>query len=98
LEHLKDTENFGTNFKEGENLEKFFEKLLSWIERRIFNRISKRINWILDRQKDDSLEITKEGNAIDENGNLKIERNGDDWEVKIKSSGTWTTVWTFKGS
>lgn len=97
MEHLKDTEKFVV-YKEGNDLPKYISKLVSWIERMIFNRISKRVNWILDRQKDDSFEITKDGNAIDENGNFKIERNGDNWEVKIKSAGTWTTVHIFYGS
>jgi len=56
------------------------------------------VNWLLDRHKDDSFEITKDGNAIDSNGNFKIERDGDNWLVKIKSGGTWTTVHTYYGS
>lgn len=97
MEHLKDTEKFIV-YKEEEDLPTYVSKLVSWVERFIFNRISKRVNWVLDRQKDDSFEITKDGNAIDEDGNLKFERNGDNWEVQIKSAGTWTTVFIFHGS
>lgn len=97
MEHLKDKEKF-IIYKKEEDLSLYVSKLVSWIERKIFNRISKRVNWILDRQKDDTFEITKSDNAIDSNGNFKIERNGDNWEVKIKSSGTWTTVHIFYGS
>ncbi len=98
MEHLKDTENFGTVFKEGEDLETFFSKFISFVERRIFNRISKRVNWVLDRQKDDSFEITKSGNAIDSNGNFRIINSGDDWLIQIKSGGTWITVEKYHGS
>lgn len=98
MEHLKDTENFGTVYKEGEDLETFFSKFISFVERRIFNRISKRVNWILDRQKDDTFEITKSGNAIDSNGNWRFSIDGDDLKVERKVSGTWTTVEKYHGS
>lgn len=98
MEHLSNTENFGTTFKEGENLERFFEKLLSWIERRLFNKISKRVNWILDRQKDDSFEITKSGNAIETEGNWREIISGDDL-LKQRYNGTsWVTVHKWYGS
>lgn len=97
MEHLKDKERFIT-YKEDEDLPNYVRKIVFWLEVHVFNRISKRVNWLLDRHKDDSFEITRTGNAIDTNGNFKIERNGEDWEVKIKSGGTWTTVWIFYGS
>ena len=78
-------------------LVRYFEKLIFWLEVHIYNRIAKRVNWLLDRMKDDSFEITKDGYPINSNGNFKIEREGDNWEVKIKSGGTWTTVFIFYG-
>lgn len=98
MEHLKDTEKFGVGYKEGENLESFFAKLVSFLERRIFNRISKRVNWVLDRQKDDTFEITKSDNAIETDGNWRFNISGDDLIVQKNVSGTWTTVWKYKGS
>lgn len=97
MQHLKDKEKFVV-YKEEEDLPRYVSKFVSWVERMIFNRISKRINWILDRQKDDTLEITKSDNAIDVNGNWRFSINGDDLEVERNVSGTWTTVWRFKGS
>lgn len=97
MEHLKDKEKFIV-YKEEEDLPRYVSKFVSWVERMIFNRVSKRINWILDRQKDDTLEITKSDNAIDVNGNWRFSINGDDLEVERNVSGTWTTVWRFKGS
>ena len=52
MENLKDTERFGSTFNEGEDLEKFLEKLQTWIERRVFDRISKRVNFLLMRLED----------------------------------------------
>lgn len=98
MEHLKDTEKFGVGYKEGENLEGFFAKLVSFLERRIFNRISKRVNWILDRQKDDTLEITKSDNAIETVGNWRFNISGDDLIVQRYNRTSWDTVWEYKGS
>lgn len=97
MEHVSNTEKFGETYKKGDSLVPFFTKLLRWIEVKLYNQIARRINWIKDRQKDDSFEITRSGNAIDTNGNFKIERNGENWEVKIKSGGTWTTVHIYYG-
>ena len=97
MEHLKDKEKFVV-LKEEDNLRVYVSKLVSWMERFIFNRISKRVNWVLDRMKDDTLEITKSGNATNADGNWRFNINGDDLEVQRNVSETWTTVWIFKGS
>ncbi len=52
MENLKDTERFGSTYKEGEDLEEFLEKLQTWIERRVFDRTSKRVNFLLLRLED----------------------------------------------
>ena len=44
MDNLKDIESFGATYKEGEDIQRFLEKLQTWIERSIFNRISKRVN------------------------------------------------------
>ena len=56
------------------------------------------MNWVLDRMKDDTLEITKSDKTIDVDGNWRFNINSDDLEVQRNVSGTWTTVWIFKGS
>ncbi len=81
MEHLKDTENFGTTYEKGENLKTFFEKLISFIERRIFNRISKRVNFLLTRvielkietvTGDTTLDDTHSMVLVDASGNVTI--------------------------
>ena len=51
MENLKDTEKF-IIYKEGEDLPTYISKLVSWIERFVFNRISKRVNFLLLRMED----------------------------------------------
>lgn len=51
MENLKDTEKF-VIYKEGEDLPTYISKLVSWIERFVFNRISKRVNFLLMRLED----------------------------------------------
>lgn len=95
---MKDTEHFGETFKKGEDdnlgddLEKFFAKLLPFFERMIFNRTSKRVNFLLTRINDQKLEIVADGNSDkDEDGNwrLFIDSSGD-LIIQKRVSGTWT--------
>lgn len=51
MENLKDTEKFIV-YKEGDDLPTYISKLVSWIERFVFNRISKRVNFLLMRLED----------------------------------------------
>lgn len=99
LEYLNDTENFGEGYKEGQKLERFFSKLLSFIERQIFNRISKRINFLLTRVNDSKVEIVAPGNKDkNEDGNwqLIVDDNGDLLAQK-RISGTWETSEIYHG-
>ena len=98
MEHLKDTENFGEAFKEKDDLVKFLGKLVSWIERRIFNRISKRVNWLLDRIKNDNHEIVKDGNEIEEEGNWRQHISGDNLLLQRHDGSDWVTIDTSYGS
>lgn len=97
MEHLKDTEKFIV-YKEEEDLPTYVSKLVSWIERFIFNRISKRVNWVLDRQKDDSFEITKDGNTIGEEGNWRRRIDGDDFVTERHDGSDWITFDRIHGS
>ena len=91
MEHLKDTEKFIV-YKEEEDLPTYISKLVSWIERTIFNRISKRVNFLLNRINDQKLEIVADSNT-DKNWRIK-ESNGD-LVIEKRVSGTWTEVRKF---
>lgn len=98
MEYLKDAEKFGITFKEGEDLEDFFSKLLSFLERKIFNRTSKRVNFLLTRINDQKLEIIADGNTDkNENGNWRISENSGDLVIEKRVSETWTEVRKFHG-
>jgi hypothetical protein len=97
VEYLKDTESFGQTFKKGEDeslgddLEKFFAKLLPFFERRIFNRTSKRVNFLLTRVNDQKLEIIANGNSDkDEDGNWRFYEDSGNLIIQKRVSGTWT--------
>ena len=90
MEHLKDTENFGEAFKEKDDLVKFLGKLVSWIERRIFNRISKRVNWLLDRTNDNYIEIIAPDNTgKEQDDNWRLRNDGTDLKAEKRESGSW---------
>ncbi len=98
MEHLKDTENFGMAFKEGEDLEGFFSKIISFLERRIFNRISKRVNFLLKRVNDEKLEIIASGESDkDQDGNWRIRETSGDLVIEKRVSGTWVEVQKYHG-
>ena len=78
MEHLKDTEKFIV-YKKGQNLVVYISKLVSWIERFVFNRISKRVNWLLDRVKDGGIEIPPEGEVPGTDGSWRHRIVDGDW-------------------
>jgi hypothetical protein len=99
MEYLKDIENFGMTFKEGENLEGFFAKLVSFLERRVFNRISKRVNFLLTRVNDQKVEIIADGNSDkDQNGNWRISESSGDLVIEKRISGSWVEAQKIAGS
>ncbi len=113
MEHLKDTEKFIVYKKKldvsdaarnkdlidvEENLSLYISKLVSWIERFIFNRISKRVNWLLDRIKNDAHEIVKDGNKIGEEGNWRDIISGDNLLKQRHDGSDWVTIETSYGS
>ncbi len=98
MENLKDIEKFGVGYQKGENLERFFEKIISFLERRIFNRISKRVNFLLKRVNDQKVEIIADGNSDkDEDDNWRIIESNGDLLVQKRISGTWITSKKFRG-
>ncbi len=98
MEYLKDTENFGVGYKQGEDLETFFSKLISFLERRVFNRVSKRVNFLLKRVNDQKLEIIATDNDDkDQNDNWRIRETGGDLVIEKRVSSVWTEVRKFHG-
>lgn len=94
MEFPKETEDFGTAFKEGEDIEKFLDDLVAFVERRVYNKLAKRQKFLLTRVNDQKFEFVADGNDDkDQNGNLRIinsngnflfqKRNGD------SETGTW---------
>ncbi len=70
----------------------WFRRLILWIEKDLYFKISKRINWLLDRIGNNSdFEIIKDGNVKGEDGNwrLKIDASGN-LIIQENISGTWT--------
>lgn len=101
MENLKDLENFGIDFKEGEDdIEEFINDLVSFIERRVFNRISKRVNFLLTRINDQKVEMVADGNSDkDENGNwrTRVNTNGD-FVFEKRVSDVWVEADKIAGS
>lgn len=51
MEHLKDIEKFKAKYTEGDDLPEYLNKLVSFVERMVFNRTSKRVNFLLTRME-----------------------------------------------
>ena len=91
MEYLKDTENFGQTFKEGDDIEKFFEEILSFFERKVFNKTSKRVNFLLTRINDQKLEIVADGNSDkNQDSNWRLLESGGSLIIQKRVGGTWT--------
>lgn len=98
MEYLKNTENFGATFKEERNVTDYLAKFISFVERRIFNRISKRVNFLLKRVNDQKLEIIADGNSDkNEDDNWRIIESNGDLLVQKRIGGTWTTSDKYHG-
>ena len=95
MEFLKDTENFGVTYKKGDDLEKFLADFVAFTERRIFNRLSKRVNFLLKRVNGQKIEFIADGNDdVDQNGNWQIIISDDDLPQQRRESGIWVNKWT----
>lgn len=99
MENLKDLENFGAEFKEGDDIEEFLGKLIPYIERRVFNRISKRVNFLLTRVNDQKIELVADGNNDkDKNDNWRIIESSGDLIFQKRISDAWVNADTISGS
>lgn len=89
MDNLKDTEKFKV-YKKDEDLPIYISKLVSWIERFIFNRISKRVNWLLTRVFQNYYEIISPDNTErEQDGNWRIRNDGTDLKAEKRESGSW---------
>ena len=93
MDKLKTTETF-SNIRPEEKTRKYLSSMLLWIEQKIFFRVSKRVNWILDRVKDDTVEIVPSGSIVEDDGNWRLTISGTDLLIQKKESGVWTTKQT----
>jgi len=99
VENLSVTESFGANVKEGEDLERFLTKLIPYIERQVYEEISRRVNFLLTRVNDQKLEIVAGGNIDkDEDGNWRIIENSGDLIIQKRVNSTWTNADKISGS
>ncbi len=97
MDKLKNTEFFPAA-KEDEKLPSYSQQMLRWLEKEIWYRISKRVNWLLDRIKDDQHEITKSGNKINEEGNWRFKIDGNDLTTERHNGSAWVTIDRWHGS
>lgn len=73
-------------------------RLVMWIENKIYEICSRRINWLLRRVLTEGYEFIVEGNEPGDDGNWQIIINGDDLIIQKRVSGAWITTNTFAGS
>ena len=92
MEFLKETEKFKEKFKKGDDLTLYLGKLISFIERTFFYRISQLVNYLLKRVNDNKVEIIPDANSdkdTDGNWRFKTDTNGN-LIIQENISGTWT--------
>jgi hypothetical protein len=92
-------------FESGEAEEKkwpgWFERVLLWLEKENFYKISKRINFLLSRVNNNKLEIVADGNTGEgQDGNWKLTTDASgNLIIQENISGTWTdSGWKLKRS
>jgi len=95
LEFAKETEDFGTKFKEDDNIEEFLGELVSFVERRVFNKLSKKVNFLLTRVNDQKFEFVADGNDNkDQDGNLRIINSNGNFLFQKRNGNEETGTWS----
>ena len=99
MDKLKVEERFETGEIESKDWPNWFRRVILWIEKDIFKKISVRINFLLSRVNDQKLEIVADGNT-DENqdGNWRWRVDGDDLVAEKRINGTWVETTKIHGS
>jgi hypothetical protein len=77
---------------------KGLERLLSWIENKIYKIISRRINWLLRRVLSEGFEFIVEGNEPGDDGNWRIIIISGDLQYQKRVSSTWVNAQKIAGS
>lgn len=94
LEFLKETEDFGAVFEKDGDIEEFIDDLVSFIERRVYNKIAKRVNFLLTRVNDQKFEFVADGNDDkDQDGNLRIINSGGNFLFQKRNGDSETGTW-----
>lgn len=66
------------------------DRLVQWVKG-IYFKLTNRINWLLDRVKDDTLEITTTDSVISADGNWRFSISGTDLLIQRRESSAWVT-------
>jgi uncharacterized membrane-anchored protein len=96
MDALKEKEQFKT-YKPGDDLSKYLKDLVTWVEKKVYDETTKRVNWIVTRQRDGVLELTN-SQAIDQDGNWRLRIVNDDLQIERRIAGTWTKAFKISGS
>lgn len=97
MDNIVENQKF-ENTEEEEISPDLITRLVEWVEREIYYPKAKRLNFLLRRVNDNFLEITPEGNEVNEDGNWRffIDSNGD-LIIQKRVSGVWTNYLLQKG-
>lgn len=106
MEFAKETEDFGSIFKKDDDVKKslddlegFMDDLVAFVERRVYNKLAKRVNFLLTRVNDQKFEFVASGNKDkDEDGNWRIIESSGDLKFQKRISGIWTDAPSILGS
>lgn len=97
MEFAKVTRDFGQTFKEGDDIEKFLNDLVVFVEREIY--LAREINFLLTRVNDQKVEFVASGNKDkDEDGNIRIFEDNGNLQVQKRISGEWLNAGKILGS
>ena len=99
MEFAKETEDFGASFKEGNDVEEWLDDLVSFIERRVYNELARKVNFLLTRVNDQKFEFVASGNKDkDEDGNWRIIESSGDLQFQKRVNGIWANADLISGS
>lgn len=97
MEFAKETRDFGQTFKEGDDIEKFLDDLVKFVEREIYQ--ARKINFLLTRVNDQKFEFVASGNKDkDEDGNWRIIESSGDLQFQKRVNGVWVNADKILGS
>lgn len=96
MDNIVENQNFENTNEEISN--KLFDRLVDWIQRQNYYPTAKRLNFLLRRVNDNIVEITPEGNEVNEDGNWRFYISNGDLMIQKRVSGTWTNANKISGS